>query len=146
MGRRLTPAWERTRSDRSVAASDDEAAIESATTGALPIDAVWSHLLDVEFRKILIGADRVDLVNARQAKAGEGTEYRCWHGGRETTQLIVDWRSLERIVTRDRTKMGGATFTSQSEYLLEQVPEGTRLAQRGSVFAGPFGAKTLMRR
>ncbi len=142
----LTPVWEDSKTDRAVAVTDEEVLIESVTTVALPVGVVWSHLLDIEYRQILIGADRVELQNTRKGRAGEGAEYRCWHGGRETTQLIVDWKPLERIVTRDTTKMGGATFTFQADYLLEQVPEGTRIVQRASVYDGPSVATALMKR
>ena len=142
----LTPVWEHAKTDRAVALSDDEVLIEVATTIALPVDVVWSYLLDTEYRQILNGADRTELHNARNGRAGEGSAYKCWHGGRETNQLIVDWRPLESIVTRDTTKMGGATFTFPVEYLLEEAPETTRLTQRSAVSDGPAVAKAIMKR
>ncbi len=141
----LKPVWERSKTKR-VATMADEFSIESTTVMSLPVDLVWSSLLDLDLRRILVGGDSMELRNARQGRAGEGAEYRCWHGGRETRQLIVDWRPLERIVTRDTTKMGGANFTFQAEYLLEKVPEGTRLIQRASVVEGPRGVTVLLRR
>lgn len=142
----LAPVWEQARTDRAVALSDDEVLIEVTTTIALPVDVVWSYLLEIEYRQILIGADRMELRNARNGRAGEGSAYSCWHGGRETNQLIVDWRPLERIVTRDTTRFGGATFTFPVEYLLEETPEATRLTQRSSVSDGPVVAKAIMKR
>jgi len=142
----LSPVWEGSKADHAKAASDDEFPIVSTTAVALPVDVVWSYLLDVEFRQILVGGDRVELRNARQGRAGEGAEYRCWHGGRETRQLIVDWRPLERIVTRDSTRIGGANFTFQAEYILQPVTDGTHLTQRASVMEGPPGVKALMKR
>jgi class 3 adenylate cyclase len=142
----LRTVWERSKTDRVATASDDEFPIDSTTTVSIPIDVVWSYLLDIEFRQILVGSDNMELRDGRQGRAGEGAEYRCWHGGRETRQLIVDWRPLERIVTRDTTKMGGANFTFQAEYLLKPVSDGTELTQRASVVEGPLGVKALMKR
>ncbi len=142
----LTPVWEHAMADRAVALSDDEVLIEVATIIALPVDVVWSYLLDIEYRQILIGADRMELRNAQNGRAGVGSSYSCWHGGRETNQLIVDWKPLERIVTRDTTRLGGANFTFPVEYLLEAAPEGTRLTQRSAVSDGPALGKAIMKR
>lgn len=142
----LAPVWEHAKADRAEGLSGEEVLMELATTMALPVDVVWSHLIDSEYRQILNGADRMELSDVRKGRAAEGSVYRCWHGTRETTQLIVDWRPLQSIVTRDTTKMGGATFTFPVEYLLEELPQGTRLVQRSGVSDGPFVAKAIMKR
>ena len=141
----LVPVWEHAKADRAEGLSDEEVLMELATTIALSIDVVWSHLIDSEYRQILNGADRMELSDLRKGRAGEGSVYRCWHGTRETTQLIVDWRPLQSIVTRDTTKMGGASFTFPVEYSLEELPQGTRLVQRSGVSDGPFVAKAIMK-
>lgn len=142
----LAPVWEQAKADRAQGLSDEEALLELATTIALPVEVVWSYLIDSEYRQILSGADRMELSDVRRGRAGEGSVYRCWHGIRETTQLIVDWRPLESIGTRDTTKMGGATFTFPVEYLLEKLAEGTRIVERSGVSDGPFVLKAIMKR
>lgn len=138
--------WEHAKADSAEGLSDEDVLIEVATTIALPVDVVWSYLIDGEYRQILNGADRMELSDVRNGRAGEGSVSRCWHGARETTQLIVDWRSLQSFVTRDTTKMGGATFTFPVEYLLEELPQGTRLVQRSGISDGPFMARAIMKR
>ncbi len=140
----LAPVWEHAMADRSVDLAADEA-IEVSATIALPVDVVWSYLIDTDYRQILIGSDRMELRETRKGRAGEGSAYRCWHGNRETNQLIVDWRPLERIVTRDSTRIGGANFTFGVEYLLEEDPRGTRLVQRSAVLEGPIIVKSVAR-
>lgn len=142
----LTPVWEHAKAERVVALPDDEVLIEVETTIPLPVDVVWSHLLDPEFRKILNGADRMAPPETFNGRIAEGSVYRCWHGRRETNQVVVDWRPLERVVTRDTTKMGGATFTFPVEYLLEEVREGTRLVQRSGISEAPLFTKAIMKR
>ncbi len=140
----LGPVWEHAMADRWVDLTADEA-IEVSTTIALPVDVVWSYLIDTEYRQILIGSDRMELRNARNGRAGEGSAYRCWHGSRETNQLIVDWTPLQRIVTKDSTRMGGANFTFAVEYLLEEDPRGTRLMQRSAVADGLVIVKSVVK-
>lgn len=142
----LAPVWERAKADRVEGLADEEVLIEVSTTIPLAVDVVWSHLIDSEYRQILNGADRMELSDVRKGRAGESSVYRCWHGLRETTQVIVDWRPLQSIVTRDTTKMAGATFTFPVEYLLEELPQGTRLIQRSGISDGPFVAKAIMKR
>ena len=142
----LTPVWEQARADRAIALADEEVLIEAERTLALPLDVVWSYLLDPEYRRILNGADRTELHETQQGRAGEGSVYRCWHGNRETSQVVVGWSPLERIVTRDTTTMAGATFTFPVEYVLEEVPGGTRLIQRGGISDGPKVAKAILKR
>lgn len=142
----LTPVWERAQEDRGVVMSDDEVLIEVAATIALPVDVVWGYLLDIQYRQILIGADRMELRDARNGRVDVGSAYMCWHGRRETNQQIVDWRPLERVVTRDVTKFGGARFTFSVEYLLEDRPGATRLTQRSGIAEGPAVAKAIMKR
>lgn len=142
----LTPVWERAQEDRGAEMSEKEVLIEVAATVGLPVDVVWGFLLDAEYRQILIGADRMELRDARNGRAAVGSAYMCWHGNRATNQVIVDWRPLERIVTRDTTRLGGARFTFTVEYLLEGLSEGTRLTQRSGIAEGPAVAKAIMKR
>ena len=142
----LAPVWEHAKADHPEGLSDEEVLIEVATTIALPVDVVWSYLIDGQYRQILSGADRMELGDIRNGRAGEGSVYRCWHGARETTQLIVDWRPLQSIVTMDTAKLGGATFTFAVEYSLEELPQGTRLVQRSGISDGPFVAKAILKR
>ena len=142
----LGPVWDRARAQPSTTFEDDEVLIESAVTIGLPIDVVWSYFLDVDYRRILIGADRTELVNAREGRADSGSVYECWHGDRVTRQAIVDWRPRERVVTNDTTKLAGVTYTFPVEYLLEESPPGTVLRQRCTAPEARWLARTIMRR
>ena len=140
----LGPVWERARTGQSLALRDDDVLVEVSTTIAAPVDVVWSHMLDVDYRKMLVGADRMELEASRQGRADEGSAYRCWHGRRETNQLIIEWRPLERIITRDTVKLFGALATFQVEYVFERLPEGTQLVQRSAIHHAHTVAKAIM--
>ena len=142
----LAPVWERAKTQSATGFNEDDVIMELTITVEIPVDVVWGYLLDLDYRKILIGADRMELRDARGGRADAGAMYQCWHGDRPTRQLIVDWQPLERIETRDTTKIGGVTYTFPTDYVLEEVPTGTRLTQRGTAPEGPWPARAIMAR
>jgi hypothetical protein len=88
----------------------------------------------------------MELRDVRDGRAGRGSVYQCWHGDRATSQVIVDWRPLQRISTRDTTKLGGGTFTFPVEYLLEATAAGTRFTQRCAAPDAVWPARAIMKR
>jgi uncharacterized protein YndB with AHSA1/START domain len=47
---------------------------------ALPLETVWDYLMQPEFRKVLIGSDRQEIVDRKRGRVAEGSVYTCYHG------------------------------------------------------------------
>lgn len=61
---------------------------------------VWDYLSSPTFRKILIGAERVEISDRVGGRVDVGTVFQCYHGNRLTPQKILQWEPFTKVVTR----------------------------------------------
>ncbi len=140
----LAPVWERSRADPEAVFDPADVFIEVATSIDLPVEAVWSYLIDPAYRRMLTGSDRLER-DDDQPRVGAGSAYVCYHGDQTLNQVIVDWRPLERIVTRDTGRMFGGTLVFPVEYRLRPEEDGTRLTLRCAAPEGSWGPRQIIR-
>ena len=140
----LGPVWDRARQQR-IEIDPRDVLLEISTDIDLPVEMVWSYLIDPEYRTTLIGSTRQEVQTGGQGRIGEGSVYQCYHGEKLSPHLVVDWRPLERIVTSDTLKVLGMNLEFPSEYALERMGSGTRLTRRGMVPDGPWLGRRLAR-
>lgn len=141
----LAPVWEARRSERAFDLFAAEALLEVVTKIDLPVEVVWSYLLDPRFRSTLIGSDRQEIEGTRNGRVAADTVYVCYHGDRIVTQVVLEVVPFEAMVTRDLTPLpGGATYVLL-EYRLERVGHRTRLIQRMARPEGPRWGRAATR-
>jgi uncharacterized protein YndB with AHSA1/START domain len=105
-------------------------------------ELVWDYLAKPEFRSILMGSDRQEIIDRKDGRIGPDSAFQCFHGNRVVTQTILEWRPFERILTRD---MPLPKVFMLDEFCLEPVGESTRLIQRIGRPSGPALKVALVR-
>lgn len=142
MIRDMHPVWVRERERSIVDFPRDSAALDGSIDLPMPPELVWDFLAKLEYRQIILGADRLDVRDRlSDGRIGEGSSFQCFHGDREVQQLILEWRPFERIVTRDRIN---SKLSSLSEFELTPIDSGTRLSVRVGALQGPALSKLIM--
>ncbi len=120
----MHPVWESKKDDPIVELSPDDTLVSASLVIDAPREVVWDYLSDVRFRKTLNGSDRQEVVDLIQGRIDRGSTFQCYHGDRVVSQLILEWRPFERLVTRDRIpNMGGVV---QVVNVIELEPDGPR--------------------
>jgi uncharacterized protein YndB with AHSA1/START domain len=131
----MQPVWKAGSEKLRIPFPEEQVAIQVVTEIAMPPELVWDYLAALEFRRILLGADRAEVVERKNGRVAEGTAYRCYHGDRLTISTVLEWRPFERLVTQDLIALPGRPLIL-CEYRLEPVDMGTRLTMS---FARPTG-------
>ena len=141
----MHPMWEDRRDRATVALAPDEILVEVATDMPLSPETVWDYLADPEFRKILMGSDRQEVLDRRQGRIAEGSVFQCYHGDRILPQVILEWKPFQRVVTRDLLPVPGGTSHLVSVFELHPIEGGTRLVQQAGRLTGPALGRTVSR-
>jgi hypothetical protein len=138
----MHPVWEARKDSQLVTLGPDQVDVEMSVEIDLPVEVVWDYLADPEFRNVLIGADRQEIIGKEQGRVSTGSAYLCYHGDRVVRQLILEWKPFERIVTRDRIGMMGDTEILD---ILELRSEGDRtvITQKVGSVSGPGYARLI---
>ncbi len=132
----LHPVWEESRNRVIVELPSAGIVLDGAVTIPLAPEVVWDYLAKPDFRRLLLRAKRTDVTGRSDGRIGEGSAFKCYHGGgRETTQLIVAWQPFTRMMTRDQVT---SAVTCLIEYVLDPVEGRTLLTVRGGAVAGPL--------
>ncbi|HEY7565665.1 MAG TPA: DUF2652 domain-containing protein [Acidimicrobiia bacterium] len=140
--RDMQPIWQRELERRIVEVPSDSIVLEGSVDLNVPPEVAWDYLSRLEFRQLLVGADRMEVADRQSDnRVGEGSSYTCYHGGRQTKQLVLEWRPFERIVTKDQVN---AKLTCLTEFSLTPTEAGTMLSLRIGGFEGPSLTKLFM--
>jgi hypothetical protein len=122
----------------------DEILFEVESDIALGTDAVWSYLIQPEYRSLLLGSDRQEIVGRKDGRVGVGSTYECFHGKTVLPQVVMEWQPFQRVVTQDL--MGGPFKGSVlADYRLEATETGTRLRRASARIVGGPITSTFMR-
>ena len=97
----LHPVWDKKKAALDVQVDPDMIVFEIETEIARPIEVVWDHLAQVEFRSILMGSDRQEIDRRVNGRVSEGSKYICYHGDKVNVQTIVLWKPFEHMITHD---------------------------------------------
>ena len=103
---------------------------------------VWDYVSSPVFRKLLIGAEKVEITDSVGGRVGVGSVYQCYHGSKVTPQKILQWDPFTKVVTEDTfqkpMKGSGLVITH-----LEETPSGTRITRRWGALKGPLWMRAL---
>ncbi len=140
----LHPVWEKKCSATAVTFPLDRLLDQSEVHINMPRERVWEYMTQPEFRKTLLGSDRMEIANRAHGRIATGSVYQCYHGDKWVPQVILEWQPFERMITRDSTDV----FPGLSmiiEYRLDSTEGGTRLTKLFAKPIGPFLGRTLLR-
>lgn len=137
----MHPVWERLRGATRVTIPPDQIALRVEGEIALPAELVWDCLTQPEYRSILMGSDRQNVLNRKDGRIAPGSVYQCFHGDSITTQTILDWQPVERMLSEDLIM---PKITVLTECQLIPTETGVRLVQTISKARGPLPIRTVV--
>ena len=137
----MHPVWERLRSATRVTIPPDQIALRVEGEIALAAELVWDCLTQPEYRSILMGSDRQNVLNRKDGRIAPGSIYQCFHGDSITTQTILDWQPVVRMLSEDLIM---PKITVLVECQLIPTETGVRLVQTISKARGPLPMRTVV--
>lgn len=142
----MHPAWEARKYENSQRLAEQQVFMGWEIDIDLPPEKVWDYLSQPEFRKVLIGTERMEIANKEGGRITSGSVYHCFHGKQVVPQTILEWQPFERVVTRDRVAVPLMAVYVIEEYQLQQIPTGTHLSVLMSRPSGPLPGRLLVER
>jgi uncharacterized protein YndB with AHSA1/START domain len=137
----LHPVWQARRDAELINLPPADVILSVDAVIGMPAELVWDYLSRPEFRTILMGSDRQEIVGRKEGRIGPDSAFQCFHGNRVVTQTILEWHPFERILTRD---MPLPKVFLLDEFRLEPVGESTRLTQSIGRPTGPLLKRVLV--
>jgi hypothetical protein len=134
--RDMHPVFEERRDERIEYSSEEIVATDSIVV-AMPPGVLWDYLNQSEFRNILSGDDRFEVLNRKDGRVGTGSVYQCYHGGQVVSQVVVEWHPFERLVLRTSLPFPGKPAFVDLDCRLKPVEEGTELTTVFARVSGP---------
>ena len=142
----MQPIYEATRAIGQTFYEPEDVLMTLSTDVPLPIELVWNYVNQSEYRNIIIGSDRYEVMDRRRGREGAGSTYQCYHGKMIVSQVVLEWLPFERVVLQQLIPMPGSRPT-QSIIDLEfvSIDEGTRFTQTATKPTGPVLQRSLAR-
>ncbi|MBW3667393.1 MAG: SRPBCC family protein, partial [Actinobacteria bacterium] len=135
--RDMHPVYEDRRDEERIEYSPDEIVHRDSIVVGMPPGVLWDYLNQTDFRNILTGSDRFEVLNRKDGRVGLASVYQCYHGKQLVSQVVVEWRPFERLVLRTRMPLPGKPTYADLDCRLEPMPEGTRLTTVFARVSGP---------
>jgi len=142
----MQPVWEARKNENSLSLSPEKIFMQWEIKIELPPEKVWDYLSQPEFRKTLIGSERMEVVNRDGGRITSGSVYHCFHGKQVVPQTVLEWQPFERVITKDRLPVPLMEIFVYQEYRLEPDPPGTRFSVLISRPQGPLLGKVMAER
>ncbi len=138
----MQPVWVKKQAEQRITIPPDQVLARESVDLATPPELAWDYLIQPEFRKTLMGADRNEVIQRAHGRIAPGSAYHCYHGKMVLQQMILEWQNIERIVTQDKMPyIPNANMLV--EYRLDPIPTGTRLTVTFSKTRGPFPGRLV---
>lgn len=125
----MHPVWQAKKNAVEVSIPPEKIVFAVETEIALPLETVWDYLMQPEFRRVLIGSDRQEIVDRKRGRVAEGSVYMCYHGEQFIRQTVISWKPFERVITQDLIPISFPNVTAYVGYQLSRTEKGTRLVQ-----------------
>jgi Protein of unknown function (DUF2652) len=116
--------WERLKDRIRIEVRPEAALLIREYVFPVPPSILWEYLTKPEYRAIVLGASKVELLNLAQGRLAVDSVYYCYHGKMQSNQCIVDWQPFEEYTIDSATPIG---VTFNMTFKLEPVQGGTRL-------------------
>jgi hypothetical protein len=142
----MQPVWESKRGETRLTLPPDQIALQVETEIAMPAELAWDYLSQPEFRKILFGSDRQEILNRARGRTAPGSVVQCFHGDTLISQTILEWQPFERVVTLDLLPVPIPNTYALVETRLVPTEPGTRLILTFGKASGPILGRVLSNR
>ena len=116
--------WERLKDKVRIEVRPEEALLIREYVFPVPPSILWEYLTKPEYRAIVLGASKVELLNLVQGRSTVDSVYSCYHGKMRSNQCIVDWQPFDGYTIDSATPIG---VNFNMTFKLEPVKEGTHL-------------------
>ena len=133
-------------------ATDDRIVFDPGEVlGTLEVDSVllpqvvWDYLSDPEFRKLLVGSDRLEIMDRKAGRIAAGSSYQCFHGDSVFPQVVLEWEPFERMVVEMALELPGGSSSMVFDYQLTPIDRGTNLTSTAARLAGRGLRRALWR-
>lgn len=133
----MHPVYEESREEHEFTFTADEIVDEVETEIPLPQELVWDYVNQSEFRNVLIGSDRQEIEGRKNGRVSVGSSYQCYHGNSVITQVVVEWRPLERVVLQMLLPFPGRESYVRFDFRLTPTESGTLLSSTLGRLTGP---------
>jgi len=147
--RDMHPLFEDRRGEERIEYSPDEIASTDSIVVGVPPEVLWDYLNQSEFRNILTGDGRFEVLNRKEGRVGPGSVYQCYHGRQVITQVVMEWRPFARLVLRTQLPFPGKPAYVDVDCRLEPLAEGTELTRIFARVSGPalkrFAANLMLK-
>ncbi len=104
----MHPVWETRRDEMRIGISPDDVLVRIEGELPVPLAAAWEVLLQPRYRALLLHVQRQEAGGLEEGRITDGSVFTCYHGTRITTQTVIAWHPLERMITEDTTPVPGA--------------------------------------
>lgn len=142
----MQPIYEATRGVARTHHEPQDVLVTLATDIPLPIELVWNYVNQSEFRNIIIGSDRYEVLDRKKGRVGTGSTYQCYHGKMIVSQIVLEWMPFERVVLQQLIPMPGSRPTqSIIDLQFAGIDEGTRFSQTATKPTGPLLQRSVAR-
>ncbi len=137
--------WQRKRASVQVTLPPDRIVQQLAIETTVPPELVWGYLSQPEYRSIVIGSDRQEILHRKEGRIAPGTVFQCYHGDTIIMQTTLAWEPFERMLTEDLLPLPGVgtLIRVMIEFRLEPTPAGTRLIQIFGKAKGPLHGRLM---
>ena len=142
----MQPIYEATRGLARSFYEPEDVLMTLSTDIPLPIELVWNYVNQSEFRNIIIGSDRYEVLDRKKGRVGPGSTYQCHHGKMIVSQIVMEWQPFERVVLQQLIPMPGNRPTqSIIDLQFTEIDEGTRFSQTATKPTGPLLQRSVAR-
>lgn len=125
--RDMHPVYEARRNDELVSIGLEDVLVRVSTEISMPPQQVWDYLNQSEFRNLLSGDDRQEILDRQAGRIGEGSTYKCYHGKMAIPQLVLEWRPFEHVLLRQQMPLPGRPVHTLIDFRLTPTEGGTSL-------------------
>jgi hypothetical protein len=139
----MHPVWEEKRNSTVVKFPEDRFWNQIEITLDLPLERAWDYLIQPEFRKYLIGSDRMEVTKRSSGRIATGSIYQCYHGDKLVPQTIMEWQPFEWMLVKELVPFFPNTGVI-SEYRLSSIEREIILTIKISKPVGPILGRVLV--
>lgn len=140
----MHPVYEAARQSEKPFFEPDQILMSLHTEIPIPIEYVWHYANQSEYRNLIMGSDRYEILDRSGERVARGSTYQCYHGKMTVNQLVLEWKPFERVVLQQMIPIPGKTPTQTIiEFRFEEVKEGVRFTQTATKPTGPFFSRLL---
>jgi hypothetical protein len=125
----MHPVWEAKRDAMQVRVAPKDELYRLETEIDAPPEAVWEYFVQPEHFNVLLGGDRMAIVQRKGSRVAVGSVYQCFHGDSIIANTVVGWHPFDDFVVQFVIPTPVGEANCQVELRLKATATGTHLAE-----------------